>query len=248
MNGVYCIIPSRLGSTRLPRKSLAEIEGIPLVVWAMRSAESSGAFEKVVVATDSDEIVHAVEKHGGCAVMTAADHASGTDRVYEAARQLNPAFVVNLQGDEPQMPAEVLNAFAGMVCLEANENCLITSATHATIDDKANPNSVKIAMNGRAEALYFSRAPIPYVREGVASGYWKHTGIYGFSMAGLARFCSFDPGVLEQAEKLEQLRALENGMKIKCLKSECETHGIDTAEDLERFKQHIRELTKHTYK
>lgn len=244
MNGVVCIIPARLGSTRLHRKPLVDIGGLPLVVHTLRQARSSKAFERCIVATDSDEIAVVVRRHGGEALLTSPCHPSGTDRVLEAATMVTATYVVNLQGDEPDVPHTVLNDFAAMVVSQANENCLITSVTDATIDEVESPDCVKVVLNVRDEALYFSRAPIPCSRDGGTVRYWKHTGMYGFSIEGLKRFCSFGPGMLENIEKLEQLRALENAMTITCLKQTCRTHAIDTPADLARFQRHVERTRK----
>jgi len=236
---VLCIIPARLGSTRLPAKPLVEIQGTPLVVWSCRNAEASGAFGRVVVATDAMEIADAVTARGHTALLTSPDHQSGTDRVYEAAQQFAYPYVVNIQGDEPDLPHDILRDFSRLCRSTCSDNSLLTCVSHATIESKTNRNSVKVVLNNRNEALYFSRAPIPCVRDGTDRYFLKHKGIYGFSQAGLGRFCSFEAGNLEQLEKLEQLRALENGMVIHCLVRDFRSTGIDTPEDLENFKQQV---------
>ena len=234
---VLCVIPARYGSTRLPGKPLAEINGVPLVMWAYNCAKDSGVFDKVIVATDDERIVEAVENHGGRAMMTSPNHRRGTERVLEVVQKEPCAFVVNLQGDEPQIPVEVLKRFAD-VLVSLDDNSLLTIASHATITETGNPNVVKVVLNAAGEALYFSRSCIPYDTEkGPRAGvFLKHKGIYGFSSAGLRRYCGFPEGELERRESLEQLRALEFGMRIQCIISDFESLGIDTPEDLAAFR------------
>lgn len=231
---IVCVIPARYGSTRLPGKPLAEIGGLPLVMWAFKSAAKTGAFDAVIVATDDARIFDAVEKRGGRAMMTSSDHKRGTDRINEVVQKTHCGFVVNLQGDEPQMPAEVLKHFAGEL-KKCDDNTLLTIASHATIEEADNPNVVKVVLNAAGEALYFSRSIIPYDASAVGTCL-KHKGIYGFTRGGLRRFCSSPEGELERRESLEQLRALEHGMKIRCIVRDFESAGIDTPEDLARFR------------
>jgi 3-deoxy-D-manno-octulosonate cytidylyltransferase len=239
--GVLCVIPARYGSTRLPVKPLVEIAGVPLVCWVYRAAERSGAFAEVLVATDDARIRQAVERHGGRAAMTSPDHLRGTDRVWEAARSRPQRYVVNLQGDEPEVPGALLNAFVAELRSRVDGRGMLTCVSRAPRAQIDNPNVVKVVLNGRDEALYFSRAPIPHDAAGGSLTFVKHTGIYGFTRESLERFCSSPPGVLEQIEKLEQLRALENGMTVHCLFHEHETSGIDTPEDLEAFRRRAAE-------
>jgi 3-deoxy-manno-octulosonate cytidylyltransferase (CMP-KDO synthetase) len=238
---VLCVIPARYGSTRLPGKPLLEIKGKPLVMWAYDAATSAGVFDTVCVATDHDGILQTVQRHGGMAVMTSPDHERGTDRVYEVALKLAHDFVVNLQGDEPRLPADLLRDFVDALVHRIDDNSLLTTVSNATIGEKDNPNVVKVVLNARQEALYFSRAPIPYDCAGTLTSFHRHTGIYGFSHRGLGRFCGFGPGVLERNEKLEQLRALENGMRILCLVKTYDALGIDTPEDLRRFRATVEQ-------
>lgn len=233
---MLCVIPARYASTRLPAKPLCEINGKSLIMWVYDRAVKSGAFDKVVVATDHEQIFATVENHGGEAVMTSPDHPRGTDRVYEVVKKVPCRFVVNLQGDEPNVPIGVLQEFSSAV-KEIDDNTLLTIVSNATIEDRDNPNVVKVVLDQFQRALYFSRSPIPYVREKTDGKLLKHKGIYGFSSKGLEKFCSFPQGELEKYESLEQLRALEYGMRIKCVIREFESIGIDTADDLEKFKR-----------
>lgn len=233
---ILCVIPARFGSTRLPGKPLITIKGLPLVMWTYNRAFDSGVFEKVCVATDDRRIIDVVERHGGSAIMTSADHASGTDRVHEAAESW-PQFdyVVNLQGDEPLVPTGLLESL-GRNIGRIGDNSLLTCVSNATIDERNNPNVVKVVLNSRGEALYFSRSPIPFDRSGAVGRIFKHCGIYAFTKQGLRHFCGLPHGELEQREQLEQLRALEHGMKIACFSFDYSGVGIDTPEDVERFK------------
>jgi 3-deoxy-D-manno-octulosonate cytidylyltransferase len=235
-NSILCVIPARFGSTRLPGKPLIVIKGLPLVMWTYNRAIDSGVFDKVCVATDDRRVAYAVERHGGVAVMTAADHISGTDRVCEAAETW-PQFdyVVNLQGDEPLVPIELLVSL-GRNIGRIDDNSLLTCVSYATIDERNNPNVVKVVLNRREEALYFSRSPIPFDRDGAEGKILKHCGMYAFTKQGLEYFCGLPHGELEQREKLEQLRALEHGMKILCFSFDYNGVGIDTPEDVEKFK------------
>ncbi|HEX3019592.1 MAG TPA: 3-deoxy-manno-octulosonate cytidylyltransferase [Chitinispirillaceae bacterium] len=231
---IICIIPARYGSTRLPGKPLCDINGLPLVMWVYNCAQRSQAFDRVIVATDDKRIEDVVKSNGGEAVLTSSDHPRGTDRVFEALRKTGGSRVVNLQGDEPLIPANVLKNFVSEL-KKIDDNTLLTIASHATIEERDNPHVVKVVMNRFAEALYFSRSPLPYDVKGNAE-FLKHKGIYGFTAEGLARFCGFPQGELEKRESLEQLRALEYGMKIRCLIHDFESIGIDTPEDLRNFK------------
>jgi 3-deoxy-manno-octulosonate cytidylyltransferase (CMP-KDO synthetase) len=234
-HSVACIIPARYASTRLPGKPLIMAGGLPLIMWTYRRAIASGAFTTVAVATDDTRIRETVEQYGGKAIMTSPNHPSGTDRVHEASKQLSESFVVNLQGDEPLIPFSVLKSFSNE-CKNLDEQSLLTCAGNATIDDMASPNIVKVVLNHAGDALYFSRSAIPFNRDnkGKGTGY-RHIGIYGFSVQSLAMFCRLPKGILEEAEKLEQLRALEHGMRIKCLKNDFVSIGIDTPEDMQHF-------------
>jgi 3-deoxy-manno-octulosonate cytidylyltransferase (CMP-KDO synthetase) len=232
---ILCVIPARMGSTRLPGKPLELIAGIPLIVWVYRNALESGAFDDLCVATDDGRIAEAVMREGGNAQMTAATHESGTDRVFEAAARYSCTHIVNIQGDEPRIPRELLLAFSAAL-KQIDDNSLLTVVSHATIEEKSDPDTVKAVVGNGLQALYFSRAAIPYEREKGAV-FYKHSGIYGFTLESLRRFCSFPQGNLERAERLEQLRALENGMRIQCIVHDFASIGIDTPSDLERFRQ-----------
>ncbi len=234
---VACIIPARYGSTRLPGKPLVEIDGLPLVMWVYSCAKKAKVFDRIVVATDDRRIAETVERHGGEAMMTDAGHRSGTDRIFEVSGRIPCGYFVNLQGDEPQVPASLLADFCAAV-RRLDDFTLLTVVSHATIKEIDNPNVVKAVLDAGGGALYFSRSPIPYDRDKTGSAvFFRHRGIYGFSRKGLERYCTFPEGTLERREKLEQLRALEFGMRIKCLIRDYESAGIDTPDDLAAFRE-----------
>jgi len=237
-NHILCVIPARYAAQRLPGKPLTLINGVPLIVWVYNNAVASGAFDEVCVATDDIRIAEAVELAGGRAEMTAETHKSGTDRIHEVAQRIPCSHVVNLQGDEPQIPAELLNRFHDNL-LQIDDNCLLTVVGHATIEEKAEPDCVKVVLDRSGRALYFSRAGIPFVRDDGTGSTYKHMGIYGFTARSLDIFCSFPEGELERLERLEQLRALENGMDIRCMVYDFTSIGIDTPEDLEQFRRAV---------
>lgn len=240
MNGsVICVIPARYGSSRLPGKPLCEINGLPLVMWVYNRAKDAGVFDRIYVATDDQRIFDVVQRYEGEVVLTSPDHPRGTDRVFEAVSKTGGDRVVNLQGDEPLIPPEVLQNFVEEL-KKIDDNTLLTIASHATIEERDNPHVVKVVMNRFSEALYFSRSPIPYEVKGNGE-FLKHKGIYGFTANGLSRFCGFPQGELEIRESLEQLRALEYGMKIRCLIHDFESIGIDTPEDLRNFRLRVAE-------
>ncbi|HEX2959474.1 MAG TPA: 3-deoxy-manno-octulosonate cytidylyltransferase [Chitinispirillaceae bacterium] len=236
-NSILCVIPARYASSRLPGKPLALIDGKPLVMWAYDRAVASGAFDRVCVATDDQRIMDEVRKHGGDAIMTSSTHSRGTDRVYEVIGKINCSHVVNLQGDEPVLPLEIINDFTSALG-KIDGNSLLTIVSHATINDINRPDVVKVVLNRMEEALYFSRSLIPFERDGKGF-FYKHKGIYGFPVEALKKFCSFQEGDLEKRESLEQLRALENGMRIKCLIRDFDSIGIDTPADLEAFRSMV---------
>jgi 3-deoxy-D-manno-octulosonate cytidylyltransferase len=234
---VACVIPARYGSTRLPGKPLAEIDGLPLVMWVYGCAKRAKVFDRIIVATDDARIASTVERFGGEAMMTSPDHRSGTERVFEVSKSVPCGYFVNLQGDEPQIPSPLLADF-GAAVRTLDDFTLLTVVSHATIRGIENPSVVKAVLDAEGGALYFSRSPIPYDRDKSGNGsFLRHDGIYGFSRKGLARYCAFPEGTLERLEKLEQLRALEFGMRIKCIIHDFESVGIDTPEDLAAFRK-----------
>ncbi len=251
------IIPARLKSERLAGKILLAETGIPLICHtAMAAARirdmSGGLFREVIVAADHEDTIVAVEEFnrekniGVRAVMTREDHASGSDRIAEAAATLGSDIdaVLNLQGDEPEIdPAPVLALAHSMAAADADIGTLVFPVHDA--EEAANPNLVKVVIGEGGRALYFSRSPIPYVREHNASApYYGHVGIYLYRRAALERFVRLPAGLLEQTEKLEQLRALENGMRIFALAMNTKPEkGIDTPDDYAAFVKRMRTAT-----
>ena len=229
------LIPARLASTRLPGKPLLELAGLPMIVHVLRRAEAAG-IGRVAVATDTPEIAAAVTAHGGEAVMTHADHPSGSDRIYEALRELDPEgrieIVVNLQGDFPTIaPANIRDVLTPLAD-PAVDIATLAAEIH-TEEEALNPNVVKAVGSPvdpkRLRALYFTRATAPY---GDGPRY-HHIGLYAYRRAALARFVGLAPSTLERQEKLEQLRALEAGMRIDVMIVDTVPRGVDTPADLE---------------
>ncbi|HUI92271.1 MAG TPA: 3-deoxy-manno-octulosonate cytidylyltransferase [Chitinivibrionales bacterium] len=243
-DGILCVIPARYGSSRLPGKPLIMFKNLPLVMWVYNRAKQSGVFDMVCVATDDRRVHETVLNYGGASCLTSPRHASGTDRVNEVEEKYRYRYIVNLQGDEPLVPRSLMRKFAEKLAT-LDDNSLLTCVSHATIKEKDNPNVVKAVLNKRQEALYFSRAPIPYEREGGGKRILVHWGIYGFTARSLARFCAFPQGELERRELLEQLRALENGMRIACLVTGERSCGIDTPADAEAFRKMVEGTRPH---
>ena len=239
------VIPARLGSTRLPRKPLADIGGKPMVIRVAERAQQSLA-QSVVVATDSPEIQAACDEYRIECLLTSADHPTGTDRIAEVAQLLKlpaDALVVNVQGDEPLIPPELINQVAQT--LADNAACAISTVAVPIVDtaEITNPNVVKVVLNRANEALYFSRATIPFVRDPdskQAITHLRHLGIYAYRADFLEAYTRLEPAPPERAEALEQLRALWNGYRIAVhTASEAPPAGVDTAEDLERVRRII---------
>jgi 3-deoxy-manno-octulosonate cytidylyltransferase (CMP-KDO synthetase) len=240
---VLAVIPARLASTRLPEKPLARIAGKAMVVHVLERAKRARTVDACVVATDSDKVLKAVKAAGGEAVMTDESHKTGTDRIAEVVRM--EAFsryelVVNVQGDEPLLDADTVDA-----CVEAarSEGTDVGTVAAPLLDERdlANPNVVKVVAGHDGRALYFSRAPIPFQREGASLEAWKvarrHIGLYGYRREALLRLAGLAPSPLEQVEMLEQLRMLQNGMRIQVAEVARAQAGVDTAEDLERVRK-----------
>ena len=246
------VIPARLSSTRLSRKVLREIAGRPMVEWVWRAAAASGLMDPVVVATDSEEVAEVCRARGIPVAMTSPDCASGSDRVREVARSLDADVYVNIQGDEPTLTADFFPPLLKL--FERPEVEVATLAVECAREEWGNPNAVKVvtALDGRA--LYFSRATIPFDRDGAGmgvgggwagagggfSGYRKHLGIYAYRKAALERFAALPPSPLEKIEKLEQLRLLENGIAIYVADAPRDTIGVDTEEDLQQAEAILR--------
>jgi 3-deoxy-manno-octulosonate cytidylyltransferase (CMP-KDO synthetase) len=239
-NRIVGVIPARLSSTRLSRKVLRVIAGWPMVEWVWRAATASGLMDPVVVATDSEEVAAVCRERGIPVVMTSATCPSGSDRVREVARQIEAEIYVNIQGDEPTLTAEF---FPPMLDLFARPEVEVaTLAVRCPPEEIDDPNAVKVvtALDGRA--LYFSRATIPFDRDGAGfTAYRKHLGIYAYRKAALERFAALSPSPLELAERLEQLRLLENGIALYVAEAPADTIGVDTEADLLRAEALLME-------
>ena len=233
----HVVIPARYGSTRFPGKPLADLAGKPMVVRVCERAAESGA-AAVHVATDDERIAEVVREHGHSALMTRPDHASGTDRLAEAAAQLkldDAQIVVNVQGDEPLMAPALIGRVAAL--LDEKRSAVVSTACHALHDSFDNPNVVKVVLDHEGYALYFSRSQIPYPREPAGVCY-RHAGIYGYRVGFLNKFSSLAQSPLEKAEALEQLRVLWHGFRIAVAVSETEIPpGVDTPQDLEAVRK-----------
>ncbi len=230
------VIPARYESTRLPGKPLLEIAGKPLIRLVYERASESRLQDGVIVATDDERILHAVTAFGGDAVMTSSSCKSGTDRVFEAVRQRAAGLIINLQGDEPFMRPDMADLLFSVM---ESENLDMATLCSPITDDREyhDPNTVKIVLDGKGFALYFSRSPIPYLRNGAARPLlYKHIGIYAFKRDFLERFVKMPRSRLEELESLEQLRVLENGFRIRVLTTQYDGFGVDTPADLERAR------------
>lgn len=250
------VIPARFASSRLHAKPLADIAGKPMVVHVAERARESGA-EAVWVATDHQQVFDTVRRHGHQALMTRADHASGTDRIAEAAQQLGFAedeIVVNVQGDEPLIAAELIREVAQALAQDSEAS--IATACHAITDAATllNPNAVKVVLDHRGRALYFSRAPIPYPRDSFALNQgalpaglpsYRHIGIYAYRVRFLKLYQRLEPAAIERFEALEQLRALWHGHRIAvAVTAHAPEAGVDTADDLERVRRSFATRTR----
>jgi 3-deoxy-manno-octulosonate cytidylyltransferase (CMP-KDO synthetase) len=232
------IIPARFQSTRLPGKALADIGGRPMIEHVYRRASAARSIARVIVATDDRRIADAVQRFGGEAVMTSAAHQSGTDRLAEVAAGLACDLVVNVQGDEPLLEPDMIDEAVAPFC---GDPSLEMSTLRRRIDNAAdfqNPNVTKVVVDLDGFALYFSRAPIPHTRTGSpAATAWRHVGLYVYRRACLLRLARLPQTELERAEALEQLRALEHGIRIKAVQTAFDSIGVDTADDLERVRR-----------
>jgi len=238
LEGAIAIIPARFQSTRLPGKPVIEIQGKTLIEHVYRRVQCARSVERILIATDDDRIADAVRGFGGAVVMTRLDHQSGTDRLAEAAAHLHPdKMVVNIQGDEPLIEPDVIDR---AVAAARHRDAQIVTVMTRLSDPAAiaDPNRVKVVVDRNGFAMYFSRSPIPYFPNGgPASGTtFLHLGLYVYRVEFLREFTKLDRAPLEIAERLEQLRALEHGFRIRVVEVESDSWGIDTPVDLERFK------------
>lgn len=238
------VIPARYGSTRLSGKPLIEIKNKPLIQWVFEKAMESRLKDEVFIATDDERILKKAESFGAYCIMTSDTCKNGTERVYEAIKDKDTDIIVNVQGDEPFIRYDMID----MLFLEMEKGGVDMATLCTPIKDDAefnDPNTVKVVLDKKDFALYFSRSPIPYLRNNphlFQKDYiFKHIGIYGYTKAFLEIYVTMEQGVLEYVESLEQLKVLENGYKIKVLKTEYDGFGIDTEDDLKRAERYLKE-------
>jgi 3-deoxy-manno-octulosonate cytidylyltransferase (CMP-KDO synthetase) len=237
------IIPARFGSTRFPGKPLALILGKPLIQWVYEQALKVKDLSGVWVATDDGRIKACVENFGGQVVMTRADHPSGSDRLAEAASLLNLApedIVINIQGDQPVFPPDLISQLAGVLARDPDVVMVTPVRRETDPAAAANPNAVKVVFDRAGRALYFSRSPLPCWRDGGQTYFYRHIGIYAYRVQFLKEFVHLPPGRWEEAEKLEQLRALEHGFSIHIVETDGDTREVDTPEDLRQVEEFLR--------
>jgi 3-deoxy-manno-octulosonate cytidylyltransferase (CMP-KDO synthetase) len=226
------VIPARLASTRLARKALRDLAGLPMIGHVYRGVSASRLLDGVIIATDSEEIMDVCQKNGWHSRMTSSQLRSGTERVHEISNSTAADVYLNVQGDEPLTRPEHIASL-----LEVMEDPAVevgTLKTPAGSVDISNPNAVKVVTDTAGRALYFSRATIPHDRDGTDPAYHKHLGLYAYRKPALDRFVTFAESSLERAERLEQLRFLENGISIHVGETPYDTVGVDTEEDLQR--------------
>ena len=236
------IIPARFGSTRLPGKPLAPILGKPLIQWTYEQALQVQGLDGVWVATDDARIEECVASFGGHVVMTRADHPSGSDRLAEAAARLDLApedIVINIQGDQPVFPPDLISRLAEVLSRDP-EVVMVTPVKRRSDAAAANPNVVKAVFDRHGRALYFSRSPLPFWRDGDQAYFYQHIGIYAYRVQFLKEFVHLPPGRWEVAEKLEQLRALEHGYPIHIVETEGDTREVDSPADLRKVEEFLR--------
>ena len=232
-----CVIPARLESTRLPRKLLRTIAEKPIIQYVYENAKKAKKPNQVLVACDHVELEKAVKAFGGEAVMTSTKHQSGTERLTEVAEKIQADLFVNLQADEPLMHPSVIDDLIS--AMEMNSEYVMATACIRMDDEREfkNPNVVKVVKNHKDEALYFSRSPIPFDRDKLDHSFFKHLGIYIYTREFLLKIQTLRPSVLEKREKLEQLRALDNGFSIKVLETAYDSIGVDVEEDLRKVEK-----------
>ena len=239
---LIAMIPARYGATRFPAKLMQDLCGKPVIVHTYQRVADTNLFDQVYVVTDDDRIENAIREVGGKVIRSQKEHNSGSDRLAEASKDLEVDIIVNVQGDEPFTDKENLQKVIDIFANDPQKNIAVASLmeriTHP--DDIANPNNVKVVVNKFNEALYFSRSVIPFPRDtNTKVPYYKHIGIYAYRKDALQQFTQLPPSLLEETEKLEQLRYLENGFKIRLALTHIPTIGIDTPEDLEKARKYL---------
>ena len=227
---VLAVIPARLASTRLPRKVLRDLNGQPLLAWVVQAALRCPQIGTVVIAADSNEVSDLCASRGWPCIMTSPDLPSGSDRLFAVSRQLDADIYINIQADEPLLEPQHIEALLSPFADPAVP--VTTLKVRCPPESITDPHVVKVVTASNGRALYFSRATIPFNRDSQPTEYWKHLGLYAYRKAALARFASLPPGHLEQTERLEQLRLLENGIDIFVTETPHDTIGVDTEDDL----------------
>ena len=236
------MIPARYGATRFPAKLMQDLCGKPVIVHTYERVADTRLFDEVYVVTDDDRIEKLIREVGGKVIRSKKEHNSGSDRLAEASRDLDVDIIVNVQGDEPFTDKENLQKVIDIFVKDLTKSIAVASLMERITDpdDIANPNNVKVVVNKFGEALYFSRNVIPFPRDpNTKVSYYKHIGIYAYRKEALQQFTELPPSLLEETEKLEQLRYLENGFKIRLALTNIPTIGIDTPEDLERARKRL---------
>jgi 3-deoxy-manno-octulosonate cytidylyltransferase (CMP-KDO synthetase) len=240
---VLAVIPARYASTRLPGKPLATIAGRPMIQHVVERVQQAQNLSRILVATDDERIKKAVEGFGAEALLTRADHRSGTDRVAEVASRVAAEIYLNIQGDEPLIDPGTIDAVLSEMLEDESVQVATPCSAITKPNDIMDPNITKVVRDFDGNALYFSHAPIPWVRDKdrvVAAKFWKHIGLYGFRRDALLEFPTLPPGELERIEQLEQLRWLENGFRIRVRETQYDALSVDVPEDIERVEKVLR--------
>jgi len=240
---VVAVLPARWGSTRFPGKALHPIAGRPLIQHVWERCQRAKKLAGVIVATDDMRIAEVAFDFGAEVAMTSPTHKSGTDRVAEVARKLRGvSHVINVQGDEPMISPRLIDQLAGTLLAEPRLDMITAASRFTPGEDVTNPNVVKVVMDQESNALYFSRAPIPHSRDGISlAPHYRHQGIYGYALPLLLKFVKWKPTRLEQTEQLEQLRALEHGVRIRVAVTSRVSTGVDRPEDVALVEKMLRE-------
>ncbi len=244
------VIPARFGSTRFPGKPLADKTGKPLIQHVVEQVRRTASIDRVIVATDDQRIFEAVARFGGEAMMTRGDHPNGTCRIAEVVEKLGAevrgdAIIVNVQGDEPEIEPRVIDELVAGLRGQPDADMATLASDFAADEDPADPNIVKLVVDQRGFALYFSRSVIPFDRDRQGLRPLKHPGLYAYRRAFLPRYVTLPATPLEEAEKLEQLRALEHGCRIAVVRTVVRHHGIDTPQQYEAFVRRMRAAAAH---
>ena len=244
---VLAVIPARYASTRFPGKPLAMLGGRPMIQHVVERVRQSKTVSRVVVATEDERIRSAVQGFGGEAIMTRSDHRCGTDRVAEVSAHIPAEIYVNVQGDEPLISPDTIDAIVTAMLDDPAVQIATPCIEISEPKDVMDPNIVKVVLDFDGNALYFSRAPIPWVRDatsGIAVSHWKHLGLYAFRHSALVEYPTLPPGQLEPVEQLEQLRWLENGFRIRVVETVHDAVSVDVPADAERVEKLLREGTR----